>query len=464
MTKYEPNIESLRQYTVPDWYKDAKLGIYTHWGPYSVPAFGSEWYPRHMYEPGHEVHAHHRSAWGPQEEFGYKDFIPMFRAQNWDPEYWADLFRRAGARFAGPVAEHHDGFPMYECSYTDWNSVNMGPKQDIVAEQKEAFEAAGMKFVTTSHRAQNARHFPPLEGSDRNDPQYKELYWKVFQDADDPVDEEFLVDWRDRTIELIDAYEPDVLWFDFGWHRPEFLPYRLEVVSYYYNWAEEHGREVVMNHKDHVFDGAGVFNVERGKLAGINPRYWQTDTSIGKKSWSFIENEDFKSATHVIHDFIDIVSKNGNCLLNVGPRPDGTFPRQAEGILLALGDWLEINGEAIYGTRPWQRFGEGPTMASSGKFSDGEQDAFGAEDFRFTRRPNALYAIELAWPGRETTIKSLAHGAGIEAEEIESVTMLGDDRPLEWKQDYQGLHVALPQQRPCDHAYVFRLELDSGPS
>ena len=287
MPKYEANVESLSQYTVPEWYKDAKLGIYTHWGPYSVPAWKNEWYPRYMYDVTSEYYKHHKNTWGDQSTFGYKDFIPMFKAEKWDPEYWADLFKRAGAKFAGPVAEHHDGFPMYDCSFTKWNSVNMGPKRDITAEQKKAFEAVGMKFITTSHRAQNARHFTPCEGSERNDPMYKDLYWKIFNKEDDPVDEEFLKDWLGRTIEIIDKYEPDVLWFDFGWHRKEFLPYRLEMLAYYYNWAEAKGKEVVMNYKDHVFDGAAVFNVERGKLAGINPDYWQTDTAIGKTALEF---------------------------------------------------------------------------------------------------------------------------------------------------------------------------------
>ncbi len=459
MPKYKANIESLKQYEVPEWYKDAKIGIYTHWGPYSVPAFSDEWYPRHMYEPNNAVFKHHRQKWGTQDKFGYKDFIPMFKAENWDPEKWADLFKRAGAKFAGPVAEHHDGFSMYDCAFTKWNSVNMGPKRDVTAEQKKAFEAIGMKFVTTSHRAQNARHFTPMEGSDRNDPQYKDLYWKVFKNQEDTVEDEFLKDWLKRTIEIIDKYEPDVLWFDYGWHRKEFLPYRLEMLAYYYNWARKHGKEVVMNYKDHIFDGAAVFNMERGKLAGINTEYWQTDTSISKKSWSFVENDNFKSATHVIHDLIDIVSKNGNCLLNLGPRPDGTIPPEAEGLLLAQGEWLDINGEAIYGTRHWERFGEGPTVAASGGFSDKEQDAFGSEDFRFTRKPNAIYAIELGWPGVEATIKSFAYGAGVKAEDIESVTMLGIDQPLEWKQDYKGMHIIMPERRPCDHAYTFKITL-----
>jgi len=459
MPTYEPTIESLSRYSVPEWYKDAKLGIYTHWGPYAVPAFGNEWYPNRMYKPGDSCYEHHRKTWGPQSEFGYKDFIPMFRGERWDPEAWADLFRRAGAKFAGPVVEHHDGFPMYDCSFTPYNSVTMGPKRDVTAEQKRAFEAAGMKFIATSHRAHNARHFPALAGSDRMDPANKDLYWKPFERADAPVDDEFLQDWLARTKEVVDKYQPDVLWFDFGWHRPEFLPYRLELVAYYYNQAEAWGKGVVMNYKDHVFDGAAVYNIERGKLAGIREGYWQTDTSLSTRSWGFIANEQFKSATRVVHDLVDIVSKNGNMLLNFGPRPDGTIAPEVEGLLLALGQWLDVNAEAIYGTRHWEKFGEGPTLVESGHMSERSDKDFTNRDFRFTTKPGVLYAIAMGWPGRRATIRSLATGAAVPADAIQQIEMLGLDGALPWTQDHEGLHVAMPDRRPCDHAYTLKLTL-----
>jgi alpha-L-fucosidase len=459
MATYQASLESLSQYAVPEWYKDAKVGIYTHWGPYAVPAAGNEWYPRRMYERGGDLFDHHKNTWGPQGEFGYKDFIPMFTAEKWDPEAWADLFVRAGAKFAGPVAEHHDGFPMYDCSFTEWNAVNMGPKRDVTAEQKKAFEAVGMKFIATSHRAQNARHFPSCTGSDRMDPKYKGIYWKPFDRAEDPVDEEFLQDWLGRTKEIIDKYQPDVLWFDFGWHRAEFTPYRLELVAYYYNQAIAWGKEVVMNYKDHLFDGTAVYNIERGKLAGIRDEYWQTDTSISTKSWGFVDNEHFKSATRIVHDLIDIVSKNGNMLLNVGPRADGTIPPEAEGLLLAMGAWLGVNGEAIYGSRCHEKFGEGPTVVEAGHFSEKKDKDFTNKDFRFTAKPGALYAIAMGWPGRRASIRSLATGAGIPTEKIASITMLGVDGELPFEQDCSGLHITMPDRRPCDHAYTLKIAL-----
>lgn len=469
MQPFEPTLESLQKYNVPEWYKDAKFGIYTHWGPYAVPAFSNEWYPNHMYYPEHEAFQHHKQTWGDQSEFGYKDFIPMFTAERFDPDRWADIFKRSGARFAGPVAEHHDGFAMYNCKFTPYNATAMGPKRDITGELKKTIESAGMKFAVTSHRAHNARHFPALAGSDRMDPAYKALYWKPREPVvenlitattggssgtDAPVDEEFLKDWLGRTKELADNYQPDVLWFDFGWHRPEFTPYRLELVSYYYNRAQEWGKEVVVNYKDRFFDGAAVYNIERGKLSGIREEYWQTDTSVSTKSWGYIQNEHFKSATRIIHDLVDIVSKNGNMLLSFGPRADGSFPPEVEGLFLAVGEWLEINGEAIYGTRYWEKYGEGPTVVEAGHFSESKDTDFTNKDIRFTQKPGELYAIILGWPGRTTTIRSLASGCGIRPTRI---AMLGSEATLEWKQDHEGLHVTLPGQKPCDHAYSLKI-------
>jgi len=314
-----------------------------------------------------------------------------------------------------------------------------------------------MKFIATSHRAQNARHFASLPGSDRMDPAFKGIYWKPFERSEDPVDEEFLRDWLDRAKEVVDKYQPDVFWFDFGWHRPEFLPYRLELVSYYYNRAEEWGKEVVMNYKDHVFDDAAVYNIERGKLAGVRREYWQTDTSVSTRSWGFIENDQFKSATTLVQDLVDIVSKNGNMLLSLGPRPDGTIPPEVEGLLLAMGEWLEVNGEAIYGTRHWEKYGEGPTGVEAGHHTEGRNKPFTPRDFRFTCKPGVLYAIALGWPGGKATIRSLASGGDIQSDQIEAIEMLGVDGALSWEQDCEGLHVTMPPLKPCDHAYTLRI-------
>jgi alpha-L-fucosidase len=460
---YEANWDSLSNYPVPEWFKDVKLGVFIHWGVYAVPAYDNEWYPRLMYRDevsgkGPNYYQHHRETWGPQVEFGYKDFIPMFKAESWDPEAWVDLFKRAGARYVVPVAEHHDGFPMYDCSFTNWNAAQMGPCRDTVAELEAAVRGAGLKFGVSTHRAFNWRYYTFREGLDTINPEYHKLYG-VPHPEEAPVSYEFILDWYARTRELVDKFSPDVLWFDFGWHRDEFEPWRPRIVAYYYNHALAHGYEPVLQYKEKIPDGVAVLDIERGKLDDIRKDYWQTDTSVSYKSWCYIEHDEFKSATTVVHDLVDIVSKNGNLLLNVGPRPDGTIPQQAAAILLGVGEWLDVNGEAIYGTRPWHTYGEGPTQVLTARFRERDYWPFTAQDVRFTTRGNVLYAICLGWPGEELTITSLGSGSHGLAEAISGVTMLGSQQMLSWSQDESGLAVQAPSERPCQHAYTFKIVL-----
>ena len=456
---YEPTWESLHAYTVPEWFKDAKLGIFIHWGVYAVPAFNNEWYPHFMYidqmsRKGANFFQHHRERYGPHAEFGYKDFIPMLTAKRWDPAAWVELFQQAGARYVVPVAEHHDGFPMYDCSFTNWNAAQMGPHRDIVAELGAAARNAGLKFGVSSHRAHNWRYYRFREDFDTSNPDYHKLYGVPHPD-DAPVSYEFVLDWYARTRELVDRFSPDVLWFDFGWHRDEFEPWRPRVAAYYYNHAAAHGYEPVLQYKDKFPDGSAVLDIERGKLDDIRPHYWQTDTSVSYRSWCYIEDDEFKPASSVVHDLVDIASKNGNLLLNIGPKPDGTIPQPATDILLDLGEWLRVNGEAIYGTRHWQIYGEGPTGIPQ-SFREREQQAYTAEDVRFTVKGNALYATCLGWPGNECTIRSLAAGGRL-AEQIAAVSMLGSEESLSWSRDENGLTVQMPAERPCDHAYVIKI-------
>ena len=257
---------------------------------------------------------------------------------------------------------------------------------------------------------------------------------------------------------MIDYFRPDVLWFDFGWHFDEFAPYRPQVAAYYYNRALEWGSEPVLQYKDKFPDGVAVYDVERGKLDDIRPHYWQTDTAVSYKAWSYIEDDEFKSPATIIHDLVDIVSKNGNLLLNVGPRADGVIPAQATQLLLDLGAWLDVNGEAIYGTRHWERFGEGDTEVVVGHLTERGNQPFTAKDVRFTQKDNALYAIVLGWPGSEAAITSLGSGSSVGGR-IRGVSMLGSDEPVTWKQDENALTVSTPGQRPCDHAYTFKIEL-----
>lgn len=425
---YTADWNSLRNYEIPAWFKDAKLGLFIHWGAYSVPAWDNEWYPRFMYRDetarkGANYFRHHCRAWGHPGQFGYKDFIPRFRAERWDPEAWLDLFEAAGARYVVPVGEHHDGFPMYESRYTPWNAAAMGPRRDVVGELCAATRRRGLKFGVSSHRAFNWRYYTYRDDFDTADPAYAELYAPRHAE-DAPAPRAWIEDWYARTQEMIDRFEPDVLWFDFGWQYDEFAPWRPQVCAYYYNQALQWGREVVLQYKDKLPDGVAVYDVERGKLDAIRPDYWQTDTAVSYKSWSYIENDEFKSAATLIHDLVDIVSKNGNLLLNVGPRADGVIPAEVAGLLRAVGAWLRVNGEAIYGTRHWERYGEGPTGVSAGHMTERDNAPFTAADLRFTRTSDALFVILMGWPGRQVTVRSLTPDRW-PAARIGAVSMLG---------------------------------------
>ena len=458
---FEPSWESLQHYSVPEWYQDAKFGIFIHWGVYAVPAFNNEWYPRNMYQQGSAEWEHHVRTYGPQTEFGYKDFIPYFTAAKFDPDAWARLFKEAGAKYVIPVAEHHDGFAMYDCSFGEWTATKMGPRRDVLGELASAIRKHGMVFGLSSHRAEHywffdgGRHFP----SDVQDEHYAGLYG-VAQPQETPPDRAFLYDWLARTSELVDKYEPHIVYFDWWIKQPFYTPYVQQFAAYYYNHELHLQRGVVINYKEDAFpDGAAVFDVERGQLSGIRTLPWQTDTSVSASSWCYVENQHYKPVGLLIGDLVDIVSKNGRLLLNIGPRADGTIPEQDQAILREIGRWLAVNGEAIDGTRPWTTFGEGPTEISAGQFTDTQRQPFTGQDIRFTTKPNALYAICLDWPEPEVTIHSLGNSSSIQADNIAAMTLLGWPEPLTWAQHEQGLTIQMPQQRPCDHAYAIKLTL-----
>lgn len=465
---FEPTWESLQQYRIPDWYQDAKFGIFIHWGLYAVPAFGNEWYPRNMYQQGSKEFQHHVETYGPQSQFGYKDFLPRFTAAQYDPAHWAELFKSAGAKFVVPVAEHHDGFPMYHSDLTDWCAAKMGPKRDLIGELAEAVRKEGMVFGASSHRAE---HWWFFDGgrqfdSDVNDPRYAGLYAPAQPhpadhhalDSPERPDKAFLDDWLARTCEIVDRYRPQILWFDWWIQHKAFEPYLQQFAAYYYNRGAQWNAGVAINHKYDAFpEGVAVFDIERGQLAGIRPLFWQTDTSISKNSWGYVEHQDYKTVESLVTDLIDIVSKNGALLLNIGPRADGTIPEAEEQILREIGQWLAVNGEAIYATRPWKRFGEGPTEVSEGAFTDTERARFTGADIRFTTRGDTLYATLLAWPGDRAVITSLAQGAGLWNSEIDTVRMLGVEEPLCWTLDGAALTVSLPKQQPCHHAFVLKI-------
>ncbi len=472
-----PEWDSLAAYEVPDWYRDAKFGIFVHWGVYSVPAFSNEWYSRNMYQKGTPEFKHHVATYGNQDRFGYKDFIPLFKAEKFDADGWLGLFKEAGARYVVPVAEHHDGFAMYDSSLTRWNAKLMGPRRDVVGELAAAARRSGLEFGLSSHRAEHwwfmngGRSFP----SDVRDPALADFYgpatpcspssepgsaeWKGLDWQPRPS-AEYLGDWLARCAELVDRYEPSLFYFDWWIEQRAFEPYLRKFAAYHYNRAARRSRGAVVNYKNEAFPlGAAVFDVERGKLPGINPRFWQTDTSVSYKSWCHVADDDFRSASSIVHDLVDIASKNGCLLLNVGPKADGSIPEEAASALREVGAWLALNGEAIYGTRPWSVFGEGDTPVPKG-FDEKAQLPYGCEDIRFTTKGDALYAIALGWPREDWLVKTLGSSSPLGGRRARSVSLLGNREALAWSQGPEGLRVKAPPAKPCGHAYALKIELE----
>lgn len=471
---YQPTWSSLRHNRTPQWLRDGKFGIYTHWGIYAVPAMGpnATWYSNHLYmDPNSQERAYHETTYGPLEKFGYKDFIPMFKAEKFNADEWADLFQKAGARFAGPVAEHHDGFSMWDTKYSEWNAARMGPGRNVVGELAKAIKARGMKFVTAFHHAENWFFFPVWDKSlDCGDPRYSGLYGPSHDKGAQPTKAYWDV-WKGKVVEVIDKYSPDFIWFDFGL---EFVPesYKKDLLAYYYNKAAAERKDVVVTYKDHDLPvGIGINDLELGQETDLTYHEWITDSSIDNQgAWGFVRGAGFKTVENLVHNLVDRVSKNGYLLLNVGPKADGSIPDEAKERLLGLGQWLAINGEAIYGTMPWMVAGEGPTkLEKEGPFNENDRLRYTAKDIRFTAKDNVLYATVLGWPGEKILIKSLAGGPnpgrnfrnGLYPSEISAITMLGDGHPLRWEMNQDGLSIETPKTKPCAYAFVFKIERKS---
>lgn len=362
--KYKDTWESLQQYRVPEWYERAKFGIFIHWGVYSVPAFGNEWYSRNMYIQGSREYEHHIKTYGPHKDFGYRDFIPMFRAEKFDPQEWAALFQKAGAQYVVPVAEHHDGFQMYDSGLSEWNAGKMGPKRDVLGELSREFRRQGLVNGASSHRVEHwffmghGREFD----SDIKEPLRRgDFYWPSMPEPDHQdlfsvpaPTQEYLDDWLCRCCELVDKYRPKIIYFDWWIQHSAVKPYLKKFAAYYYNRAEEWGEGVVINYKHDAFMfGTAVVDIKRGQFADVKPYIWQTDTAVAKNSWCYTEGNEYKTSPQIIRDLVDIVSKNGRLLLNVGPKADASKAPNFHGIIKSV---------EVLGREPapeWLRDGEG---------------------------------------------------------------------------------------------------------
>jgi len=474
---YRPDWETLHRWQMPQWYKDAKFGIFIHWGVYSVPGSQNEWYPRNMYQQGEPAFKEHIQRFGPQDKFGYKDFIPLFKADKWNPGDWAKLFKDAGARYVVPVAEHHDGFAMYASDLSDWTAAKMGPHRDVIGELAAAVRAEGLHFGTSFHRAEHNWFFDGGRTfrSDVNDPHFASLYGPAhhwLQEKPDVlmndwtyVSPEYANDWLARAAEIVQKYKPEVMYFDWWIGQPNLRPNVTRFAAFYYNFAAKNGIPAVIDIKSYALDWhAGARDFERGMKEDIEPDHWQTDTSISNVSWGYIEvaHDNFKSADFIVHQLIDIVSKNGNLLLNIGPRPDGTIPEPVRDTLLEIGEWLKQNGEAIYDTTPWLVFGEGPTKIKPGNFHDADTPAYTSDDFRFTQKGTTVYAIAMAWPadGR-FIIHSLGSAQHAKGPHITNVELLGSSTKLDWHQSADLLEIRASTPAAGKYAYAFRLTTSS---
>lgn len=472
--KYKDTWESLSQYRVPDWYKDSKFGIFIHWGVYSVPAFGSEWYSRNMYIQGSWEYNHHIETYGAHKDFGYKDFIPMFKAEKFSADEWCDLFKQAGAQYIVPVAEHHDGFQMYKSEVSKWNAYDMGPHKDIVGELSESARRHGIVNGASSHRVEHwffMGHGKEFESDITDDEKYGDFYYPAMPEPNHQdlfskptPTKEFLDDWLVRCCEIVDRFQPKIVYFDWWIQHSAVKPYLKKFAAYYYNRAEEWGGGVINYKHDAFMFGCAVVDIERGQFADAKPFIWQTDTAVAKNSWCYTENNDYKSPREIICDLVDIVSKNGRILLNIGPKADGTIPDEDRHILLEIGKWLSVNGEAIYGSAVWRYAAEGPTKVEEGQFADGNDKNYTSRDIRFTVNNGCLYATVLKYPENgEVCIESLReadasrlplfHGI------LKDVDVLGFSEKPEFKRDEKGLHIKTNTVK-SEYPVVFKITID----
>ena len=470
----QPTWSSLQaNYAVPDWFKGAKFGIFMHFGIFSVPAHGNEWYEKFLYAGGDDnvlkvlfgrdmalgindgprsTRAWHTEHFGPPDKFGYKDFIPLFKAEHFDADAWATLFKKAGARYVMPGAQHHENFAMWNSQVTPFNSVQMGPKRDVIGELTAAVRKQGMKVGVANHGIENFQFINPprelaekmkAEHADLYDPQWADFY--NYADRSDAAMERFLVNWYERNVELIDKYQPDLIYFDNGVDQRYLDPLKLKIAAYYYNRAKSWGKQVSFTTKKAAFAPSGtniktiasILDFEGAPPDGIRGGSWVVDRPIGS-SWGYIDGMKANSPETVIGWLVDTVSKNGTLLLNVSPKADGTIPQDQQDTLLAIGKWLGVNGDAIYDTHAWTRFEEK-----------------GDNHIYFTVKKQDLYAIVMGkGAGEEVTIHSLAGGG--EVGPVHSVTLLGAG-PLRYKQDAAGLTVTLPDAHERKEAFVLKI-------
>jgi alpha-L-fucosidase len=443
---FQPNWDSLHNHQDADWFREAKFGIYSHWGPVTVGSSFSpgdaEWYGNQMYKTDHPAFEYHKKTFGDQQSIGYKDIIPKFTGEHFDAHRWANVVARSGAKFAGPVAMHHDNFALWNSSLTRWNAVAMGPHRDIVGELAQAYRAHGLKFITSFHHGFAWRYYEPSFAYDGADPVNADLYTEAHAPKA-PPSKHFQDRWLGEVYEVLTRYQPDLIYFDFEFFAVITPEYQQRLFATAYDWAEKNHRTISVTQKDRgIHQHTGILDFERGREDAITPYPWLDDTAIGP--WFYVAAEKLKTPGYIVGILSDIVAKNGCMLLDIAPKIDGTFPEESEKILLELGDWLRVNGEAIYGTRPYTVYGEGPTHNVGGAgFSENQDKPYTGQDVRYTTKGDALYAIFLGRPERTVTLASVSPQK-LSTGGIHSIQVLGSGEKVAWRSDGNGITLTIP--------------------
>lgn len=468
---YRPTTESLKQYRYPEWFRDAKFGIWAHWGPQAVPRYG-DWYARRMYQQGDNDYKYHLDHYGHPSKFGYKDIIPLWKAEKWDPEKLMALYKKAGAKYFVSMGSHHDNFYLWDSKIHRWNAVQMGPHKDVVGLWQRAAQKYGLKFGVSEHLAASYTWFQPAHSADTsgpykgvpydgNDPQYADLYHTKAEPGDNgwlTNGTEWPKEWFNVVKELVDSYHPDLLYSDSE------LPFgevgRSMLANFYNgNLAYHNGKMTAVYNCKQPSQGMWAQDLERGVQDTISLYPWQTDTSIG--DWFYSTGQKYKSATDILRMLVDIVSKNGNLLINIVQTPEGDLEPDMLNTLEDIGKWMAVNGEGIYGSRPWKIFGEHPAGAAvkAGNFNE-DQIKYTAEDIRFTTNGNKIYAFLLDIPAGDIRIRSLGKTSKWNTRGIRSVTLLGGGSgKIQWQQEDDALVIKKTARLPDWKVLGLRIEL-----
>ncbi len=469
--------ESLREWEVPEWFRDAKFGIWAHWGPQSAIEAG-DWYARNMYMEGSEQYEYHCEHYGHPSKFGFKDTIPLWKAEKWDPAMLMKMYKDAGAQYFFSMGVHHDNFDMWNSKYQRWNAVNMGPKKDILGLFQKAAKAEGMRFGVSDHLWITYKWFSVSHGHDTTGPLAGVPYdgadprnFDLYVDSDEVHTE---LDWNESGIpewwkrhwymrmkDLVDNYEPDILYID---GDLAFEEYGLNLVAHLYNLsAKKNGGKAqtiyTSKRQRDAVQGIALLDVERGVVDGIWPRPWQTDTCIG--DWHYKRGIKYKTPKTVIDLLVDIVSRNGNLLLNFPLPASGMLDLEELNVLAGITAWMKVNNEAIHATRPWKIYGLSPVETikpeEKAMFNEEKRKDLTAADVRFTTKGDTLYAFVMGWPDYQAVIKPLALDTELRVGKIQNVELVGFDGKLEWKQDQNGLTIMTPPKKPSDYAVAFKI-------